>query len=93
MIFGDVPMGASVAAAAAAIRLIVILNDVSFRNLIPGELAKGFGFLQGKARPRSHRSRLRRTNSAPRGTARSCRCRCCHGSTARRSAGPMPAPT
>jgi fumarylacetoacetate (FAA) hydrolase len=44
----DVPMGASKAQAAAAIRLIVILNDVSFRNLIPGELAKGFGFLQGK---------------------------------------------
>ena len=41
-------MGASAARAAAAIRLIVILNDVSFRNLIPGELAKGFGFLQGK---------------------------------------------
>ncbi len=48
VICGDVPMGASVAAAAAAIRLIVILNDVSYRNLIPGELAKGFGFLQGK---------------------------------------------
>jgi len=48
IIVGDVPMGASVAACAAAIRLIVILNDVSFRNLIPGELAKGFGFLQSK---------------------------------------------
>jgi fumarylacetoacetate (FAA) hydrolase len=48
VICGDVPMGASVAAAGAAIRLIVILNDVSYRNLIPGELAKGFGFLQGK---------------------------------------------
>src|SRR5882757_6660634 len=48
VICGDVPMGASVDTAAAAIRLIVILNDVSYRNLIPGELAKGFGFLQGK---------------------------------------------
>jgi fumarylacetoacetate (FAA) hydrolase len=48
VIVDDVPIGASVAACAAAIRLIVILNDVSFRNLIPGELAKGFGFLQGK---------------------------------------------
>jgi fumarylacetoacetate (FAA) hydrolase len=48
VICGDVPIGASVAAAGAAIRLIVIVNDVSFRNLIPGELAKGFGFLQGK---------------------------------------------
>jgi len=44
----DVPMGASAATAARAIRLVVILNDVSFRNLIPAELAKGFGFLQGK---------------------------------------------
>jgi len=48
VIVGDVPRGATAAQAAAAIRLIVILNDVSFRNLIPGELAKGFGFLQGK---------------------------------------------
>ena len=48
VICGDVPMGASVTEAGAAIRLIVILNDVSYRNLIPGELAKGFGFLQGK---------------------------------------------
>ena len=48
VIVGDVPRGASAAQAAAAIRLMVILNDVSFRNLIPGELAKGFGFLQGK---------------------------------------------
>src|SRR5215208_7137356 len=48
VICGDVPLGASVEAAGAAIRLIVILNDVSFRNLIPAELAKGFGFLQGK---------------------------------------------
>ena len=48
VIVGDLPRGASAAQAAAAIRLVVILNDVSFRNLIPGELAKGFGFLQGK---------------------------------------------
>jgi fumarylacetoacetate (FAA) hydrolase len=48
VIVGDVPRGASVAQAAAAIRLIVILNDVSFRNLIPPEVAKGFGFVQGK---------------------------------------------
>jgi fumarylacetoacetate (FAA) hydrolase len=48
VVCGDVPMGASVATAAAAIRLVAILNDVSFRNLIPAELAKGFGFLQGK---------------------------------------------
>ncbi len=45
---GRVPAGASVAQAGDAIRLFVLLNDVSLRNLIPGELAKGFGFLHGK---------------------------------------------
>jgi fumarylacetoacetate (FAA) hydrolase len=48
VIVGDVPMGAGRAAAARAIRLVMIANDVSLRNLIPGELAKGFGFFQGK---------------------------------------------
>jgi len=44
----DVAMGASRDAAAAAIRLILLVNDVSLRNLVPGEIAKGFGFLQAK---------------------------------------------
>jgi fumarylacetoacetate (FAA) hydrolase len=48
VIVGDVPMGASRDKAAAAIRLVVLVNDVSLRNLIPGELAKGFGFFQSK---------------------------------------------
>lgn len=48
VITGDVPLGASEAEAEAAIKLVVILNDVSLRNLIPGELAKGFGFFQAK---------------------------------------------
>jgi len=48
VIVDDVPMGASVAEAAAAIRLVMLVNDVSLRNLIPGELAKGFGFFNGK---------------------------------------------
>lgn len=43
-----VPAGADRATARAAIRLVTILNDVSLRELIPGELAKGFGFLQSK---------------------------------------------
>jgi fumarylacetoacetate (FAA) hydrolase len=43
-----VPMGASPAEAAERIRLIVLLNDVSLRNLIPAELVKGFGFFHGK---------------------------------------------
>jgi fumarylacetoacetate (FAA) hydrolase len=46
VIVGDVPMGAS--GAEAAIRLVMLVNDVSLRNLIPGELAKGFGFFQSK---------------------------------------------
>jgi fumarylacetoacetate (FAA) hydrolase len=44
----DVPMGVSAADAADHIRLIMLVNDVSLRNLIPGELAKGFGFFQSK---------------------------------------------
>lgn len=46
----DVPMGASAADAATHIQLVGLVNDVSLRNLIPAELAKGFGFLQSKPR-------------------------------------------
>ncbi|EKO3372549.1 fumarylacetoacetate hydrolase family protein [Vibrio fluvialis] len=48
VITDDVPMGADEAQAAHAIRLIMLVNDVSLRGLIPGELAKGFGFFQSK---------------------------------------------
>ncbi|MFZ2100086.1 MAG: fumarylacetoacetate hydrolase family protein [Oricola sp.] len=48
VIVDDVPMGASVEQAKAAIRLVMLVNDVSLRGLIPGELAKGFGFFQSK---------------------------------------------
>lgn len=48
VIVGDVPMGADRDVAAAAIRLVVLVNDVSLRGLIPGELSKGFGFVQSK---------------------------------------------
>jgi fumarylacetoacetate (FAA) hydrolase len=48
VITGDVKMGASAAQCAPAIRLVMLVNDVSLRNLIPAELAKGFGFLQSK---------------------------------------------
>ncbi|GAB4218262.1 MAG: fumarylacetoacetate hydrolase family protein [Rhodoferax sp.] len=48
VVTGDVPMGASVQQAARAIRLLMLVNDVSLRNLIPAELAKGFGFYQSK---------------------------------------------
>jgi fumarylacetoacetate (FAA) hydrolase len=48
VIITDVAMGASRAEAAAAIALVLLVNDVSLRNLIPAELAKGFGFFQSK---------------------------------------------
>jgi fumarylacetoacetate (FAA) hydrolase len=44
----DVPMGVSAADAVKHIQLIMLVNDVSLRGLIPGELAKGFGFFQSK---------------------------------------------
>ncbi|MET0550265.1 MAG: fumarylacetoacetate hydrolase family protein [Xanthomonas sp.] len=46
----DVPMAVSPVQAAAHIQLIGLVNDVSLRNLIPPELAKGFGFVQSKPR-------------------------------------------
>ncbi len=48
VITDDVPMGASVEQAASHIKLLMLVNDVSLRNLIPGELAKGFGFFSSK---------------------------------------------
>ncbi len=52
VVTGDVPQGISPAAALKHVRLVGLVNDVSLRNLIPGELAKGFGFVQSK--PASH---------------------------------------
>jgi len=46
----DVPMAVSAEEAAGHIQLVGLINDVSLRNLIPAELAKGFGFLQSKPR-------------------------------------------
>jgi fumarylacetoacetate (FAA) hydrolase len=44
----DVPMGVGPDEARSHIKLVMLVNDVSLRNLIPGELAKGFGFFQSK---------------------------------------------
>lgn len=52
VVTGDVPQGVSPQQALRHIRLVGLVNDVSLRNLIPGELAKGFGFVQSK--PASH---------------------------------------
>lgn len=48
VVTGDVPIGTSPEQCAKSIRLLMLVNDVSLRNLIPAELAKGFGFLQSK---------------------------------------------
>lgn len=48
VITDDVPMGVSSEAAAGHIKLVMLVNDVSLRGLIPAELAKGFGFFQSK---------------------------------------------
>ena len=48
VVTNDVPMGVSKEDAAGHIKLVMLVNDVSLRGLIPGELAKGFGFFQSK---------------------------------------------
>ena len=48
VVTGDVGMGSSPEQALDGIRLLMLVNDVSLRNLIPDELAKGFGFFQSK---------------------------------------------
>ncbi|MDA9095783.1 fumarylacetoacetate hydrolase family protein [Porticoccaceae bacterium] len=48
VVVDDVPMGISPSAARQHIKLLMLVNDVSLRNLIPGELGKGFGFYQAK---------------------------------------------
>jgi fumarylacetoacetate (FAA) hydrolase len=47
-ITADVPMGATKEEASGSVRLLTLVNDLSFRRLIPAELAKGFGFVNGK---------------------------------------------
>ena len=48
VVIGDVAMGTSPDSALESVRLLMLVNDWSLRNLIPAELAKGFGFLQAK---------------------------------------------
>jgi len=47
-ILGDVPAGARAAGSAPHVRLLCLANDLTFRNLVPAELARGFGFFQSK---------------------------------------------
>src|SRR6185503_1176181 len=51
VITDDVPFGTDVAAAGAHIKLLALVNHWSLRHLLPGELAKGFGFYQSKRSP------------------------------------------
>ncbi len=48
VVVDDVPSGVAVEAAAGHVKLVMLVNDVSLRNLIPAELGKGFGFFHGK---------------------------------------------
>jgi fumarylacetoacetate (FAA) hydrolase len=48
VVLGDVARGTTVADAPACVRLVMLANDVTLRNIVPGELAKGFGFFQSK---------------------------------------------
>ncbi len=48
VVLGDTPLGTTAASAGACIRLVMLANDVTLRNLVPAELAKSFGFFQSK---------------------------------------------
>ena len=48
VVLGDVPQGVSVDSALDYVRLVVLINDVTLRNVVPAELAKGFGFVVSK---------------------------------------------
>jgi fumarylacetoacetate (FAA) hydrolase len=48
VVLGDTPRGVKAAGAAEHIKLLMLVNDVTFRNLVPNELAKGFGFFNSK---------------------------------------------
>lgn len=48
VVLGDTPQGTSASEAGAYVRLLMLANDITLRNLIPAELAKGFGFFNGK---------------------------------------------
>lgn len=48
VVFGDTPQGTRAPEGARYVRLLLLSNDVTYRNLVPAELAKGFGFFQSK---------------------------------------------
>ena len=82
----DVPMGATPAVASDAIRLVMLVNDVSLRNLIRPNWPRASASSTASRRRRSRRWRSHPTSWAPPGTAASCTCHCWPLSTASRSA-------
>jgi fumarylacetoacetate (FAA) hydrolase len=48
VVLGDTPLGTDAADAGRHVRLLMLANDVTLRNLVPAELAKGFGFFLSK---------------------------------------------
>ena len=76
VICGEVRQGASLDEARRAIRLVMLVNDVSLRGLIPNELAKGFGFFQSKPSSAFSPVSVTPDSLATPGMAASCTCRC-----------------
>ena len=89
----DVPMGTPAALAGRHIKLVLLVNDVTARALIPDELAKGFGFLHGKPASAFSPVAVTPDELGDAWQATSCICRCSRSSTASRSASRTPAPT
>ena len=94
VIVDDVPMGARPTEARSQIRLLMLVNDWSLRNLVPAELAKGFGFFQSQAGHRilaggGHARRTRRGMARQQGAPADP----CASGTASRWARPTPATT
>lgn len=92
VVTGDVKMGSTPEQALDGIRLVMLANDVSLRNLIPAELAKGFGFFRASPPPPSAPWPSRSTSSARPGRTGACTWRCKAAGTAARSACATPAP-
>ncbi len=89
----DVPLGASVETARQSICLLMLVNDVSLRNLIPDELAKGFGFFQSKPSSAFSPVAITPDELGEAGTVAKFTCHYAVISMGNYSANPMPAST
>jgi fumarylacetoacetate (FAA) hydrolase len=91
VVTGDVKMGATPEQALDGIRLVMLANDVSLRNLIPAELAKGFGFFQSKPATAFSPVAVTLDELGEPGRTAACTSRCKAAGTAARSACATPA--